>query len=130
MTKPEITRHYADRDLFELGEHYVRHVRAMTAEKLHDKTDIAAELAFRDAELSSANERIAELEREAVNSADRLHEARGDVHRLTKELSALRASMLALADKWYLSNAQGSTAETINETRVDCAAELTKAVEK
>lgn len=42
---------YADRDIMKLdsmGNHYSDHVFAMTAEKLHSKSDIAAELAWRD----------------------------------------------------------------------------------
>ena len=42
---------YAERDVMALdaaGEFYVKHVTAMTAEGLHSKADIAAELAWRD----------------------------------------------------------------------------------
>jgi hypothetical protein len=39
---------YAERDHEDLGEHYYRHVEAMTAEGLHSKSAIAAELAYRD----------------------------------------------------------------------------------
>ena len=49
---------YAERDIMGLdkqGDHYSRHLSAMTGEGLHDKSDIAAELAYRDA-------RIAQLE--------------------------------------------------------------------
>lgn len=42
---------YADRDIVALGDHYTRHVLAMTREQLHDKAAIAAELAYRDAEI-------------------------------------------------------------------------------
>jgi hypothetical protein len=44
-------KYYEDRDIMALdrvGGYYIRHVGAMTAEKLHDKSDIAAELAYRD----------------------------------------------------------------------------------
>lgn len=44
-------KQYAERDieaLDEAGGHYSRHVQAMTAESLHSKSDIAAELAWRD----------------------------------------------------------------------------------
>jgi hypothetical protein len=44
-------KHYAQRDHRALGEHYLRHVSAMTGEGLHAKSDIAAELAWRDAEI-------------------------------------------------------------------------------
>lgn len=55
-----MSNQYAKRDIMALdkqGGHYWRHANAMTAEGLHSKSDIAAELAYRDA-------RIAELERE------------------------------------------------------------------
>ncbi len=39
---------YAKRDPRELGEFYTRHIMAMTEEGLHEKSDIAAELAYRD----------------------------------------------------------------------------------
>ena len=39
---------YAKRDVVAQGAHYLRHIRAMTAEGLHSKSDIAAELAHRD----------------------------------------------------------------------------------
>jgi hypothetical protein len=42
---------YAIRDTERLGEHYTRHVAAMTTEGLHAKSAIAAELAYRDAEI-------------------------------------------------------------------------------
>lgn len=41
-------RQYKKRDTEELGEHYFCHVEAMTAEGLYEKSDIAAELAYRD----------------------------------------------------------------------------------
>ena len=39
---------YGKRNRRKLGEYYARHVMAMTAEGLHEKADIAAELAWRD----------------------------------------------------------------------------------
>ena len=50
-------RQYAKRDPMKLdkaGGHYSRHVSAMTAEGLHEKSDIAAELAVRDALIDDA----------------------------------------------------------------------------
>ena len=43
---------YARRDIEDLGELYLRHVNAMTAERLHDKSHIAAELAWRDSRIA------------------------------------------------------------------------------
>jgi phage shock protein A len=39
------------RNVRDLEPHYTRHVAAMTAEVLHDKGDIAAELAYRDQQI-------------------------------------------------------------------------------
>jgi hypothetical protein len=50
------TKHYADRDaraLDKAGGYYTRHVCAMTAEQLHAKSDIAAELGWRDMQIES-----------------------------------------------------------------------------
>lgn len=42
---------YARRDTESLGKLYIEHVEAMTAEGLHSKADIAAELAWRDEQI-------------------------------------------------------------------------------
>lgn len=42
---------YPEQDHILLGEHYLRHVDAMTREGLHAKSAIAAQLAWRDAEI-------------------------------------------------------------------------------
>lgn len=42
---------YSERDIIDLGEYYTKHISAMTLENLRSKSDIAAELAFRDAEI-------------------------------------------------------------------------------
>lgn len=42
------TKLYDKRDVESQGQHYMDHVMAMTAEGLHSKSDIAAELAHRD----------------------------------------------------------------------------------
>lgn len=44
-------KQYAERDHEAQGEHYMRHLEAMTAEKLHSKSAIAGELAHRDIEI-------------------------------------------------------------------------------
>lgn len=43
---------YPKQDIEELGEWYIKHVEAMTAEGLHSKADIAAQLAWRDKALA------------------------------------------------------------------------------
>lgn len=46
-------KQYADRDVEDQGGYYTRHVSAMTGERLHEKSDIAAELAHRDIEIDA-----------------------------------------------------------------------------
>lgn len=48
-------KQYAQRDLMGMdfaGNHYCRHVSAMTREQLHSKSDIAAELGWRDMQIA------------------------------------------------------------------------------
>jgi hypothetical protein len=53
---------YAKRDVRALGKFYTAHMQAMTAENLHEKSDIAAELAFRDQQIAALEDRICALE--------------------------------------------------------------------
>lgn len=57
---------YQKRDHVAQGQHYVRHVDAMTRESLHSKSRIAGELAARDIELSEAKADIERLREHAV----------------------------------------------------------------
>jgi hypothetical protein len=59
-------KQYAKRDPYELdmkGGYFIRHLSAMTAEGLHAKSDIAAELAFRDMENEQLRAENAELKK-------------------------------------------------------------------
>ena len=56
-----MSNQYAKRDHRALGEHYLRHVSAMTGEGLHAKSDIAAELAWRDAEIERLRKTLDEI---------------------------------------------------------------------
>lgn len=49
MSEP---KRYGGRHKMALGQLYMDHVMAMTAEGLHSKSDIAAELAWRDSEIA------------------------------------------------------------------------------
>ena len=64
---------YASRDIIDLdrqGGHYMLHVQAMTAEGLHSKSDIAAELAHRDALIESERAKVAVL----VEAMEEIHD--------------------------------------------------------
>jgi hypothetical protein len=66
---------YAERDAMKLGQYYSRHVSAMTGEDLHSKSDIAAELAWRDREIDrlkaelDSTRRCLDLEKERKEAA-------------------------------------------------------------
>lgn len=49
---------YGKRDVRSMGLRYMAHVTAMTVEKLNKKSDIAAELAYRDILIAEAAERL------------------------------------------------------------------------
>ena len=50
---------YGTRDHFMQGQHYIKHVMAMTEEGLHRKSDIAAELAHRDIQIEALRAAVA-----------------------------------------------------------------------
>lgn len=52
------TKQYAKRNPEFQGEHYIKHVIAMTAEDLHQKSAIAAELAHRDILINDLKEEL------------------------------------------------------------------------
>lgn len=57
-------KQYADRDIMhldEVGNYYFRHVDAMTGEKLHSKSEIAAELGYRDMQIDAYRDLCEEL---------------------------------------------------------------------
>jgi erythromycin esterase-like protein len=64
MEKSETVKLYAERDAISQGDHYLSHLLAMTAEGLHSKSDIAAELAHRDIQIDALAAQVRELEKE------------------------------------------------------------------
>lgn len=64
MSHQKQVKQYAERDVIALDEqggYYIRHVIAMTREKLYLKSDVAAELAFRDMRIDALTKRSDEL---------------------------------------------------------------------
>ena len=73
---PERLYDVGERHPFNLEPHYSRHVSAMTTESLHEKSDIAAELAFRDAQIDELRRFVdvarSQLRREKVAAIQKL----------------------------------------------------------
>lgn len=79
---------YGDRDIMKLdkeGGHYMRHVNAMTSEALHDKSDIAAELAFRDHALQIERQKNQLLQKRLENAVEGLNNVAYPVRYLQEE---------------------------------------------
>lgn len=89
-------KQYENRDPFELGEYYHRHADAMTAEGLHEKADIAAELAYRD-------KRIDELLQALFNSKNEAFKGNIEaVNKLGLDVMDLQPILTAVQD-WSIS---------------------------
>lgn len=82
MNNPsEAVRLYPEQDHEALGESYIRHVAAMTSEGLHAKSDIAAQLAWRDqritalaAEVEGLREKLRDMHRRAQTAESAIGE--------------------------------------------------------
>ena len=115
---------YAQRDAEALGEFYVAHVSAMTAENLHSKSAIAAELAWRDATTAEKEARIKELEDAAEqrnhHTAERLREIRG----LHDKLELTQSANAALTAEVERLKALGSNHPEMLEINAKLRAEL------
>ena len=61
---------YPTVDAQALGEHYLRHIQAMTAEGLHDKSAIAEQLAWRDKLLAELKAKLGRLESTARSACE------------------------------------------------------------
>ena len=77
-----IVSEYADHDPIELEPYYTRHVQAMTAERLHEKGDIAVQLAYRDV-------RIARLTRERDELAGEVERLREALHMIADKFGGV-----------------------------------------
>jgi hypothetical protein len=77
---------YGCSNLHTLEPYYSRHVAAMTEEGLHSKSDIAAELAFRDKEMERLRKTVHKRELDHLDACGEADELRAEVARLTKLL--------------------------------------------
>lgn len=82
-------KQYSERDAMELDEvggHYFRHVLAMTSEGLHSKSEIAAELGWRDMQIALLREQLSQFSISAGQADQR--KAESDVVREALGFSA------------------------------------------
>lgn len=88
----QMTTHYnKDRCSIELGQYFCDHMDAMTREGLHEKTDIAVELAYRDKRidvLQSKREASKKLEAKAKEFVEKLRANQTDIDLEAKALIA------------------------------------------
>lgn len=102
-------KRYAERDACELdeaGNYYCRHVSAMTGEGLHSKSEIAAELGWRDMQIDAllaerdALKKDAERYRYLRNDAWGCDKTkRDDMHVVLIGAGVLRSSLTELAEE-------------------------------
>ena len=91
-----------------LGQDYINHVMAMTSEKLHEKSEIAVQLAWRDAELRRLHE---ENQFQMMTGYDM---AKAEYVNRLIELEEVNAELLeALKDALELAQREYSTASTV-----------------
>lgn len=96
-------KHYARRNTFVLGKFYTNHVMSMTEENLHSKNDIAAELAYRDAE-------IEKLKADLSVDMDVMKSYAAGIDQRDAEIAHLRKELLSIMhgahhhSAWWASN--------------------------
>lgn len=83
---------YGERDTEALEPHYWNHVSAMTGEQLHSKSAIAAELAFRDAQIAKLQDDIRQMiEKAAAKHRPAYHEQSMKIMALEDHIAELEA---------------------------------------
>ncbi|POW54652.1 hypothetical protein C3408_22660 [Candidatus Pantoea alvi] len=99
-------KQYAERDLMgmdEAGNHYCRHISAMTREGLDSKSDIAAELGWRDMQIAALQQKLEQAEGDAqvgLQLSERLARQLGEAQEALeseKRLSAMYKKMRGAA---------------------------------
>lgn len=99
-------KQYAERDLMGMdvaGNHYCRHISAMTREGLDSKSDIAAELGWRDMQIAALQQKLEQAESDAqvgLQLSERLARQLGEAQEALeseKRLSAMYKKMRGTA---------------------------------
>lgn len=104
-------KQYAERDLMEMdraGNHYCRHVDHMTREKLHSKSDIAAELGWRDMQIANLKQQLTATTNSLTNAQEALKSA-------GIEADMVQAGVMELVSKMNPVVAEMSAVEAIHD---------------
>lgn len=111
---------YAERDTESLGYFYVDHVMAMTREKLHAKSAIAAELAHRDKMIKTLENALDDSGKTVADLSSTLVQIAGAVgcSGLDSKLPELVAK-LAAREKLYTETVNAMAAYYVNENVPD-----------
>jgi hypothetical protein len=75
-------RTYPPQDAEQLGQHYINHVDAMTTEALNRKSDIAAQLAWRDQQIESLKAQLARARYNAITDDELQNATEGLLSRI------------------------------------------------
>lgn len=104
---------YGNDDIESYGQHYFKHVSAMTVEALHSKSDIAAELAYRDCEIEKLRAELKDCHdayqgcyadfqdchADYQDCAKHLHKANFEVTHLKLQLAEMQSAFVDGYDK-------------------------------
>ncbi|MCA1178918.1 MULTISPECIES: hypothetical protein [unclassified Pantoea] len=96
-----MSKQYAERDamaLDEAGGYYMRHVMAMTGEKLHGKGDIAAELGWRDMQIADLQQKLEASEALMLAMRDDSRESRSKLELVVAENVTMKESRKRLGE--------------------------------
>lgn len=97
-----MTKLYPPQRPWELEPYYCRHVEAMTAEGLHEKSDIAAQLAWRDKRIAELESTRASASKSVEALASRLLDLLpgADMDRACELIRADRRAVIVSVCKW------------------------------
>ncbi|MEI7195010.1 hypothetical protein WCT81_04595 [Pectobacterium versatile] len=112
---------YEERDIIQLdvsGNFYCQHVHHMTSESLHSKSDIAAELGYRDfciSELQKDNENLRAMMRELEIQRDKFDAMLTEAVQSLKETEIKRDALTNQLNRYSMS--AGEADQRMNESR-------------
>lgn len=118
-----MVKRYEERDIMELdevGNHYSNHVCAMTGESLHGKSDIAAELGYRDMVIDQLQKDLHHSRMAAEAEAQYANELKAHCEELKE---GLRRSMVT-SDADFDFSTHNEFQELLNKSPSTCLAEV------